>query len=212
MALGIPFASRAQQSGNIPRVGILTPAESAQTPIFEAFREGLRDRRYTIGRDILLEFRSASGDSSVLPRLAAELVSLPVDVILTDGAVAARAAKNATSKIPIVMGTTGADPVQLGLVTNLARPGGNLTGFTLLHGELDAKRLDVLRTAFPNVIAMTVLMNPHPGSEANFRAVQQAARSLGPGLIHRLEAASPDELGRMCQTIFDALPATSTRS
>src|SRR5215471_5539139 len=123
------FSALAQQpsSTTVPRVGILTPAETAQTPIFEAFRQGLQEHGYMVGRNIFLEFRSAHGDSAALPKLAAELVSLPVDLILTDGAVAARAARDATEQIPIVMGTTGADPVQLGLVQSLRRPGRNLT-------------------------------------------------------------------------------------
>jgi putative ABC transport system substrate-binding protein len=140
----------------MPRIGILTPAESDQTPIFQAFRRGLRERGYAIGRDILLEFRSAHGDSAALPKLAAELVRLPVDIILTDGAVAARAARDSTEQIPIIMGTTGADPVELGLVESLRHPGHNLTGFTLLHGPLSAKRLDLVRTAFPNANAVTL--------------------------------------------------------
>ncbi len=191
-----PLAGRAQQV-KVARVGILTPAETDQTPIFEAFRRGLRERGYTIGRDVIIEFRSARGDSAALPKLAAELVSLPVDVILTDGAAAARAAKDATGQIPIIMGTTGADPVELGLVDSLRRPGRNLTGFTLLHGELSAKRLDVLRTAFPNATTITVLLNPHPGSEANFRAVQEAANKFGPMTLRRVEAARPDNLRQL---------------
>ena len=193
------FSALAQQPSptKVPRVGVLTPAETAQTPIFEAFRQGLQEHGYMVGRNIFLEFRSAHGDSAALPKLAAELVSLPVDLILTDGAVAARAARDATEQIPIVMGTTGADPVQLGLVQSLRRPGRNLTGFTLLHGELSAKRLDILRTAFPDATAINILLNPHPGSEANFQAVQEAAGKVGPITLHRIEAASPQDLRKL---------------
>ena len=99
----------------VPRVGILTPAESDQTPIFEAFRRGLKDLGYTEGRNIAVEFRSARGNSALLPTLAAELVALPVDIIVTDGAAAARVAQEATRRIPIVMGTSGIDPVGPGI-------------------------------------------------------------------------------------------------
>jgi putative ABC transport system substrate-binding protein len=182
-----------QSSAKAPRVGILTPAESDQTPIFEAFRQGLREVGYTVGRTIILEFRSARGDPAAFPKLAAELLALPVDIILTDGAIAARFASDATQKIPIVMGSSGADPVALGLAASMARPGGNLTGFTLKHSELSAKRLDLIRTAFPEATAVTVFLNPHPGSEANFRATAEMARAHGLTL-HRVEAANPEAL------------------
>jgi putative ABC transport system substrate-binding protein len=182
-----------QSSAKVPRVGILTPAESDQTPIFEAFRQGLRDSGYALGQTIILEFRSARGDPAAFPALVAELVALPVDVILTDGAIAARFASNATRKIPIVMGSSGADPVALGLAASMARPGGNLTGFTLKHSELSAKRLDLVRIAFPGATAVTVFLNPHPGSEANFRATAEMARAHGLTL-YRVEAATPEAL------------------
>jgi putative tryptophan/tyrosine transport system substrate-binding protein len=176
-----------------PRVGILTPAESDQTPIFEAFRRGLKDLGYTEGRNIAIEFRSARGNSALLPRLAAELVALPVDIIVTDGAAAARVAQEATRRIPIVMGTSGIDPVALGLVPSLRRPGGNLTGFTLMHGQLGEKRVDLVRTLAPEAKALTVLVNPVPGSDLSVSLIQSSARTVGMA-VRSIEAATPEAL------------------
>jgi len=189
-----PGSARAQQAQKINRIGILTPAPSDQTPIFAAFRQGLREHGYIEGQNTRIEFRSARGDSSLLPKLAADLASLPVDVIVTDGAGAARAAKDATQRIPIVMGTSGADPINLGLVTSMARPGGNVTGLTLMHAPLSVKRLELLRTIFPQANDFTVLVNPHPGSEENFRAVLEAANTIASITLHRVDAATPDAL------------------
>jgi putative tryptophan/tyrosine transport system substrate-binding protein len=187
-------AAAQDASAKTPRIGILTPADTDQTAIFEAFRQGLRDLGYQPGRSVILDFQAARGDYAVLPKLAAEIVALPVDVILTDGVLAARAAMDATASIPIVMGTSGVDPVALGLVTSLARPGRNVTGFTLMHSELMAKRLEVLHTAFPNAAAITVLLNPYAGMEPLFRALEAAARAQGVMTLHRVEAASADAL------------------
>src|SRR5271169_1505324 len=175
-----------QPGGKMPRVGILTPADNEKTPIFEAFREGLRELGYVEGRNIVLEFRSDRGDDSLLPQLAAELVALPVDVIVTDGGPAALAAGKATKRIPIVMGA-GPDPVSVGLAASLSRPGGNFTGFTLMVREVDTKRLDLLRTAFPNSTAVAVLLNPSntTGSAAYLQAVEEAARSMGLRIVTR---------------------------
>src|SRR5438034_10980897 len=135
----VPQSSSAQQApGKIPRVGILTPADSDRTPIFDAFRAGLRDLGYVEGRNIILEFRLARGDSSLLSRLAAELVGMPVDVIVTDDDPALTGARDATRDIPIVIGATAIDPVLSGLVPSLSHPGGNITGFTLMMQELNA--------------------------------------------------------------------------
>ena len=137
----------AQQSGpsRMPRIGILTPASTDDTAIFQAFRRGLNEVGYTEGHNILLEFCFLRPDTAA--KLAAELVALPVDLIVTDGALAARAAQQATIRLPIVMGTSGIDPVSLGLAQSLRRLGGNVTGFTLLHRQLSEKRVDLIRTA-----------------------------------------------------------------
>src|SRR5437763_15352158 len=121
-----PVASRAQQaSGKMPRIGVLSPADSEQAATLGAFREGLRDLGYVEGRNIALEFRLGHGNSALLPQLAAELVQLPLDAILVDGGPGAvRSVMQLTQRIPIV-GATGGDPVVTGVVSNLSRPGGN---------------------------------------------------------------------------------------
>jgi putative tryptophan/tyrosine transport system substrate-binding protein len=155
-----------QLAPKMPRVGIISPAQSEDTPVFRAFRKGLREHGYMEGRNIVLEFRLARGDYQLVPRLLSELVNLPVDVIVTDGGPGvARFAKEATQQIPIVMGTSGGDPVASGLVESFSRPGGNITGLTLMQRELSAKRVDVLKAAIPEATAITVLLNPaNPGA------------------------------------------------
>lgn len=198
------LAARAEQSfaqqprEKMPRVGILTPAPNDRTPIFEAFEQGLHELGYVEGRNIVLEFRSDRGDASLFPRLAAELVALPVDVIVTDGPAAARAAGRATQHIPIVMGA-GPDPVSLGLAASLSRPGGNFTGFTLMGRELEVKRLDLLHTAFPNVTAVAVLVNPSTG---NLREIEGAAGAMGVRIVAHVEAAGPEALRALRPRVF----------
>src|SRR3954453_7286361 len=207
------LASMAVQAGaqeptpkKAPRVGILSPAESDQAAIFEALRNGLREHGYVDGRNIVLEFRLARGEYGALPRLADELVNAHVDVIVTDGALASRIAKEATQTIPVVMGTSSAATGELGIAPNLARPGGNVTGFTM-QGELSAKRLDLLLEAFPNSSNVTVLLNPaNAGSDAFFRVVQRAANTRGVQ-IRRVEAGSSEALrGLRPAVLGDATP------
>jgi len=138
-----PLVAGAQPATRIPRVGILSPAPPAAAAgmPYDAFREALRELGYVEGKNIVLELRFASGKYERLPELAVELARLPVDVIVTDGGdPTVRAALNATKTIPIVMGTVS-DPVAAGVVTSLARPGGNVTGFTLPYADLAGKRL-----------------------------------------------------------------------
>ena len=191
-----------QPGGKMPRVGILTPADNEKTPIFEAFKEGLHELGYVEGRNIVLEFRSDRGDDSLLPQLAAELVALPVDVIVTDGGPAALAAGKATKRIPIVMGA-GPDPVSVGLAASLSRPGGNFTGFTLMVRELDTKRLDLLRTAFPNSTAVAVLLNPsNTGSATYLQTIEEAARSMGLRIVTRVEPGTPEAVRALTPSVF----------
>ena len=188
----------------MPRIGILTPVDDDRTPIFEAFKEGLHELGYIEGRNIVLEFRSDHGDVSHLPQLAAELVTLPVDIIVTDSSNAAVAAGKATKRIPIVMGA-GPDPVSLGLAASLSRPGGNLTGFDLMGTgtELDAKQLDLLRTAVPNLTAVAVLLNPSTtGSATYLQAIEEAARSMGLRIVTRVEAGTPEALRALTPSVF----------
>ena len=193
-ALGSTIAPAQQPSNKIPRIGILSPAENEATLVFEAFRRGLRELGYVEGRNIILEYRFAHGDSTALPRLAEELANLPVDVIVADTTASTRAAAGAARTIPIVM-AAGLDPVALGLAHSLARPGGNVTGFTVMSPELSAKRVDLIRTAFPDATAVTVLVNPSNlgNAEANLRATEETASALGLALT-RVEAATKEAL------------------
>src|SRR5215469_16601661 len=144
-----------QPSGKISRVGILTLGNNEKTRSIDAFREGLRDLGYVEGRNIILEFRFAGGDRAQGRRLTEELVAAPVDVMVTEGLTPEAAA--VTERIPIVNPTLG-DAVELGLALSLARPGRNVTGFTLMADELIAKRLELLRTAFPQITTIAALI------------------------------------------------------
>jgi putative tryptophan/tyrosine transport system substrate-binding protein len=193
-----------QLRSKIPRVGILTPADNDRTPIFEAFKQGLHELGYIEGHNIVLEFRSDHGDVSILPQLAAELVALPVDIIVTDSADAAVAAGTATRRIPLVM-AAGPDPVSLGLAASLSRPGGNLTGFDLMGTGtgLDAKQLDLLHTAFPNMTPVAVLLNPsNTRSTTYLRAIEEAARSMGLRIVTRVEPGTPEALRALTPSAF----------
>jgi putative tryptophan/tyrosine transport system substrate-binding protein len=154
-----PLTARAQQPAKVPRVGILSPAASETGGTLTAFREGIRDLGYVEGQTIALDFRLSKGITDSLPALAAELVRIPVNVIVTDGTSATLAAFAASHTIPIVMGTTGGDPIALGLAKSLSRPGGNVTGTQFLAG-LSEKRLQLLKQAFPGAQRVAVLANP----------------------------------------------------
>jgi putative ABC transport system substrate-binding protein len=192
--LGSFVAHTEQPSSKIPRVGILTPADTDKTPVFDAFRLGLRELGYAEGRNIILEFRLARGDYTAIPRLAGELANVPVDIIVTDGGTTvAQTAASVARTVPIVMGTSG-DPVALGLARSLARPGGNVTGFTLMAPEFTAKRVDLMRAAFPDALAMTFLSNPsNVGADPLFDVTKKTAGALGLA-VTRVEAASPEAL------------------
>src|SRR5216684_3299932 len=151
--------AEAQQAAKIARIGYLVPNLAASPPAHEAFRQGLRDLGYVEGRNVVIESRDAEGKLERLPALAAELVALKVDVIVAPNTVAALAAKQATRTLPIVF-AVAADPVTSGLVTSLARPGGNVTGLSILAPELIGKRLEQLTQAVPGVSRVAVLWNP----------------------------------------------------
>ncbi len=182
-ALGVlaaPLGADAQQRANMARIGVLgSPTASSYAPRVEAFKQGLRELGYVEGQNIAIEYRWAEGRYERLPGLAAELVRLGVDVIVTHGTPAGRAAQQATTTIPIVMATSG-DAVAAGLVASLARPGGNITGSTQLGPEINAKRLELLKEAIPRIRRMAALLNPaNPGNELLFKQMEIAARSLG---------------------------------
>jgi putative ABC transport system substrate-binding protein len=201
-----PERSAGQQTqSKIPRVGVLSPADSEKAPMFDAFRQGLRDLGYVEGRNIIFEFRLAHGDLSLGPQLAAELLALPVDVIVAEGLTPN--AVDATDRIPIVVPVM-MNPVERGWASSLSRPGGNITGFTLMHTELNAKRLELLRTAFPQITAVTALVNPSaPGHKLSFEQTETAAQSLGLGSVGRAEAESAAALQALRPAVFSGASA-----
>src|SRR6266436_6035674 len=154
-----PSAAGAQQAAKIARIGYLHPDLAPGPHQHEAFLQGLRDLGYVEGRNVVIEYRDAEGKYERLPALAAELVALKVDVIVAGGAPQALAAKQATRTIPIVFASSP-DPVESGLVTSLARPGGNVTGLSFLAPELVGKRLEQLTQAVPGVSRVAVLWQP----------------------------------------------------
>ena len=178
-AVAWPIAARAQQAGKVFRIGFLGSPSAASLPERnEAFRAGLRDLGYQEGRDIVIEYRWADGRLGQLPALAAELVRLKVDVIVTHGIPGILAAKQATATIPIVMAVSG-DAVASGLVSSIARPGGNVTGLTFFTPELAVKRLELLKENVPGLAEVGVLLNPaNPISEPILPAMKVAAQSL----------------------------------
>ena len=157
----MPFVGQAQQQpGKVRRIGFLS-SESAsyEAERLDALRAGLRELGYVEGKNIVIEVRWAEGNYDRLPTLAAELVDLKVSVVVASGTKASLALKGATRTTPIVIGSTG-DPLALGLVTNLARPGGNITGSTSLGSEITAKRLELLKEAIASITRVAFLVNP----------------------------------------------------
>ncbi len=167
--------SVAQPGGTMRHVGYLSPGPGYP---FEAFREGLKELGYVEGRDITIERRSAEGKPERLEGLAADLVQLRVDVIVTATTAATQAAQRATATVPIVFALAD-EPVELGLVASLAKPGGNITGLTGLMAELTAKRLELLKEVSPRVKRVAVLWAAYPFSAAVLREVEKASRPLG---------------------------------
>ena len=152
------FGSYAQAQSKMPRVGILFIGGRDQ-PHLEAFKQGLRERGYSEGKNIVLDYRYAEGKVDRLPALATELVQLKVDVIVTTSGNSARAAAQATKTIPIVL-TTGADPVKSGLADGLAKPGHNVTGLSIIEEDLSGKRVEILKETFPKMTRLAYLWNP----------------------------------------------------
>jgi putative ABC transport system substrate-binding protein len=199
LLLTAPLSTAAAQSPEkVPRVGYISPGSSSDAPRlrrFEAFRQGLRELGYVEGRNIALEPRWAEGTYDRYPALAADLVRLKVDVIVAVGGRASEVAKQATRTIPIVMSVV-IDPVGSGLVPSLARPGGNVTGLSLMGPDLVGKQLEVLKEVVPRVSRVALLWNPNnPGSAAQLREAEVAARALDVRL-QTLEARTPQEIDR----------------
>ena len=196
-------ALRAQQKA-MPVIGFLGSGTSGSTaPGVAAFREGLSETGYVEGQNVAIEYRWAEGHYDRLPALAADLVGRRVDVIAVNGGEQpARAAKNATSKIPIVF-IAGGDPVGAGLVASLARPGGNLSGFTVLTAELMAKRLELVSELVPQARVIALLVNPSSSGAAQIRDVEEAARTKGVQL-HILKAGAEDEFETAFASLVEA--------
>jgi putative tryptophan/tyrosine transport system substrate-binding protein len=189
--LSVVLSTEAQQAGRVYRIGFLgATSTSGYVPQVEAFRGGLRDLGYVEGKNLVIDFRWAEGNYARLPELAAELVLLKPDVLVTHAPAGTLAAKRATATIPIVMGVVG-DAVAMGLVESLARPGGNVTGSSFFFPELNAKRLEVVKEALPRLSRVGVLLNPdNPANVATLRAMEETARSIKVQL-HAVEVRSP---------------------
>jgi putative tryptophan/tyrosine transport system substrate-binding protein len=172
-----PCASaEAQQPKQIPRIGYLSGTGS-ETDTFEGFRRGLRDLGYIEGKNILIEYRDTGVTQDLIPGRVAELVQLKVDVLVVSTEAMVRTAKQATKTIPIVMVTT-LDPVATGLIDSLARPGGNVTGLTLLTRDLTGKRLELLKEVVPTISRVGYLLADSPDTRIRFKEYEVAARAL----------------------------------
>ncbi len=171
--------AEAQQTGKIPRIGVLVSlSRSTAAQRVETLKNGLRELGYVEGKNLIIEYRYAEGKPDTLPALVNELIALKVDLIVTDTTNAVQAAKNATTTIPVVF-TTANDPVGDGQVSSLARPGGNLTGFTILALDLNGKRLELLKEAFPKVTRVLFLTRVDSAiGEQRFKEAEKAAKAL----------------------------------
>jgi putative ABC transport system substrate-binding protein len=207
LAVGlVPLPSDAQSPAKVHKIGLLLPGRSEPSPTLEAFRQGLRDLGYVEGQTVALEYRWADGKLERLPDLAAELVRLKVDVILTVTTPAIQAARQATSTIPIVMASAG-DPVVTGLVASLARPGGNVTGLSLLGPDLSGKRLELLKETLPKLSRVAVLWNSaSTAMQFSFREAQAAARSLGIAFQSLEVKGNPEEFERVFSAVLRDRP------
>jgi len=197
-ALAAPLESVAQrQRAKTFRLGFLSPASATGTASrVEALRAGLRDLGYVEGKNIVIEFRWADGKTERLPTLAAELVQLKVDVIVTAGATATGAAQKATATIPIVMGATS-DPVGGGFVKSLARPGANITGLSVITVDISAKHLEMLLSMVPKLSSVAALLNPTNAGHSTVLKSLEAAARVAKVKILPAEARSPQEIERM---------------
>src|SRR5262245_57992221 len=191
--LAAAVIAEAQQPAKVVRIGFLGPTSAASNADrIEALRAGLRGLGYVEGKNLVIEYRWAEGKFDRLPELAAELVRLNVDVILTSGTPGIRAAKNATTTIPIVMVTSG-DPVSFGFVASLARPGGNITGSSNFASELSAKRIEMIKEAFPATQRIAAIFNPDNSvNDRNLPVMEQMAKLLNVTMI-RFEVRAVDD-------------------
>jgi putative ABC transport system substrate-binding protein len=205
-ALAVMSAAQAPHAANIPKIGIITIGVGASSPYLEAFRQGLREHGYTEGKNIILEYRFAQGQLDRLPGLATELVQLDVNVIVTESSPAALAVNRATKKIPIVTAIIG-DPVKAGLAASLARPGGNLTGLTLVGANRTAKQLQLLKESVPSTSAVAVIYNAmRPDIEDELKQARETARSLGLA-VKFFEVRTPNDFEATFEAVASARPS-----
>ena len=199
-----PLASFAQQPGKLRRIGFLGAiSASGYASQVEGFRSGLRDFGYVEGKNLVVEYRWAEGKYERLPELVAELIRSKVEVIVTHGTPGTRAAKQATTTIPIVMAIV-ADPVATGLVASFARPGGNITGSTFSSPELNAKRLDLLKEVMPQITQAAIILNPNnPLIATHIKATEIVAKALKVGL-QRFEVRGPDDFEAAISSVAKA--------
>jgi len=192
VVVAAPLAAEGQQVGKVYRIGYLSIA-SGPSPRTEALRQGLRELGYIEGKNITIEYRFAQEKADRLRGLATELVNLKVDLIVTGGPTATRAAQQATRTLPVVM-AWGGDPVEARFVASLAQPGSNITGLTSMATELGSKRLGLLKEAVPHISRVAVLWNPsHSEASASFRETEGATRALGLSL-ESIEVRSATDL------------------
>ena len=191
MLLAAPLAAEAQQAAKVPRIGFLFFGSLGPSRELDAFRQGLRELGYAEGQNIAVEYRFARGEIERLPELATELARLKMNVLITPGTPAALAAKRATTTIPIVFAGV-ADAVGAGLVTNLPRPGGNITGLTSISAELGGKRLALLKEVAPRASRVAVFFNPDRSNVLVLEQLQESAPALGLTL-QPLEVRGPGE-------------------
>src|SRR5215831_6813750 len=174
-----PLGARAQQAGTTPRVGYIRAGTLDNDPYREEFVRGMRDLGYVEGRNIAYEFRHYGDDAESIPALTSDLLRAKVDIIVVGGAAALRAAQTATQSIPIVMGAVS-DPLGVGLIAGLARPGGNTTGLSVLSTELTVKRLELLKEVMPQAVRIAILQQPaNPAHSLFIKEVEPIAGALG---------------------------------
>src|SRR4029453_5215056 len=210
LALGLltPRAAHAQRPAQVPRIGGLLYSGPAAPPV-EAFRQGLREHGWIEGQNLTIAWRYADGHAERLPALAADLVRLPVDVLVTHG-LTIRPAQHATQTIPIVMAIV-TDPVGSGLVASLARPGGNLTGLSIGAAELGGKRLELLLQAVPQAVRVAVLWNAALADKVpEWQGTQTAPHALGVSL-HSVEVRGPDDFDGALAPLARGRPGAPVR-
>ena len=204
--LAAPLAAEGQPAGRLPRIGFLGNSTGAlEANLVGPFREGLRDLGYDEGRNVLIEYRWAEGKYERFPALIAELIALKVDVIVTAGTPASLAVKKAATSIPLVMVAVG-DPIGTGLVTSLARPGGNITGLTSIAADLEGKRLELLREVVPKLSHIAVLWNPASAFQVVAEKEVQAAAQVLRLKVLSLGVQAPSEFDNAFSAILRERP------